>query len=176
MKSKQLTKHEYFERSVERFWSKVDRSGPYDCWMWQGTIALPNKCGQRYGSFGISEGKSVNYRAHRFAWMLCNGRIPEGMVIMHSCDVPLCVNPAHLKLGTQADNVADRDIKGRTAKGENHGHSKLTETQARFIKHSTERPGVLGKRYGVHPTAITAIRTGKNWAHLAGLPIPGVSE
>lgn len=119
--------------------------------------------------FGIDDGKPVNYRAHLFAWMLCNGRIPEGMVIMHTCDVPLCVNPAHLNLETPAENVADRDMKGRTAKGENQGHSKLTETQARFIKQSTERPGVLAKRFDVHPTAITAIRIGKNWAYLAGL-------
>ena len=166
MKSKQVTKQEYIERSLERFWSKVDRGAPDECWMWKGTIALPNKCGQRYGSFGISDGKPVNYRAHRFAWMLYNGRIPEGMVIMHSCDVPLCVNPAHLKLGTQAENVADRDSKGRTAKGEKQGASKLTETQARFIKRSSKPTQVLANRFGIHYTTVMKIKQGINWAHV----------
>ena len=167
MKSRQLAKDEYFERSRERFWSKVDRRGPDDCWTRQGTIALPNKCGQRYGSFGIMErGKSVSYRAHRFAWRICNGEIPDGMVIMHTCDVPLCVNPAHLKLGTQAENVADRDIKGRTARGEKHGASKLTETQAQFIKRSSKPTQLLANRFGVHYTTILKIKQGVNWAHV----------
>ena len=147
MTCRQFTNREYFERSVERFWSKVNRCGPDECWLWQGTIALPNKCGQQYGNFGVFDGKTVNYRAHRFAWMLANGQIPADMVIMHTCDVPLCVNPSHLKLGTQADNVADRDIKGRTARGERQGTSKLTEMQARFIKRSSKPTQSLANRF-----------------------------
>ena len=167
MTSRRLTRREFFERTVDRFWSKADRSEVEGCWLWQGTIALPNKCGQRYGSFGFSEhGKTVSYRAHCFSWMLCNGRIPEGMVIMHSCDVPLCVNPAHLKMGTQAENIADRDIKGRTARGEQQGASKLTETQVRFIKRSSKPTQALANRFGVHCTTVMKIKQGVNWAHV----------
>ncbi len=167
MNSKQSTRLEVFERTVGRFWSKVDRSEVEGCWIWQGTIALPNKCGQRYGSFGFTEdGKSVAYRAHRFAWMLCNGEIPDDMVIMHSCDVPLCVNPNHLKAATQAENVADRDAKGRTARGENHGASKLTDMQAKFIKRSSKPTQVLANRFGVHYTTVMKIKQGVNWAHV----------
>ncbi len=167
MTSGHLTRRDYFARTVNRFWSKVDRSETDGCWLWQGTIALPNKCGQRYGSFGFTEhGKSVSYRAHRFAWMVCNGEIPDGMVIMHACDVPLCVNPSHLRAATQAENVADRDIKGRTAKGEKQGASKLTETQARLIQRSSKPIQLLANRFGVHYTTVMKIKQGVNWAHV----------
>ena len=168
MTSRHLTRREFFKGTVNRFWSKVDRSEVEGCWLWQGTIALPNQCGQRYGSFGFTEhGKSVSYRAHRFAWMVCNGEIPDGMVIMHTCDVPLCVNPSHLRAATQAENVADRDIKGRTAKGEKHGASKLTEIQARLIQRSSKPTQVLANRFGVHYTTVMKIKQGVNWAHIA---------
>jgi len=164
---KQVTRREFFEGTIARFWSKVDRGEPEGCWMWQGTIALPNKCGQRYGSFGLTEdGKSVTYRAHRFAWMLCNGKIPDDNIIMHECDVPLCVNPSHLRAATQAENVADRDCKGRTARGENHGASKLTEMQAQFIKRSSKPTQALANRFGVHYTTVMKIKQGVNWAHV----------
>ncbi len=167
MTSRQLTRLEFFEKTVDRFWSKVDRSEADGCWLWQGTIALPNKCGQRYGSFGFNEdGKTVNYRAHRFAWMVCNGEIPDGMVIMHTCDVSLCVNPSHLRAATQAENVADRDSKGRTARGEQQGASKLTETQAWFIKRSSKPTQLLANRFGIHCNTVMKIKQGVNWAHV----------
>ncbi len=98
--------------------------------------------------------------------MVCNGEIPDGMVIMHTCDVPLCVNPSQLRAAIQAENVADRDIKGRTAKGEKNGKSKLTETQARFIKRSSKPTQVLANRFGVHYTTVMKIKQGVNWAHV----------
>ncbi len=167
MTNRYLTRREFFESTIDRFWSKVDRREVEGCWIWQGTIALPNKCGQRYGSFEFAErGKGVTCRAHRFAWMLCNGQIPDDMVIMHICDVPLCVNPAHLKMGTQAENVADMSRKGRSANGEKNGKSKLTETQARFIKRSSKSAQVLANRFGVHYTTVMKIKQGVNWAHV----------
>ena len=86
----------------ERFWSKVDRSGK--CWLW---TASRNSSG--YGKFD-GEG------AHRVAWRLAYGVIPYGACVLHRCDMPRCVNPAHLWLGTQADNVADMVAKGRQRK------------------------------------------------------------
>ncbi len=167
MNNRQSTRLEVFEKTVGRFWSKVDRHEVEGCWIWQGAIALPNKCGQRYGCFGLCQnGKKTTWRAHRFAWMLCNGEIPDDMVIMYSCDVPLCVNPNHLKAATQAQNVADRDAKGRTARGENHGASKLTDMQAKFIKRSSKPTQALANRFGVHYTTVMKIKQGVNWAHV----------
>ena len=155
------------ERTIKRFWSKVDRKGSDDCWMWLGYTHLPNKCGQIYGGFGLSQnGKNVAWRAHRLAWMLTNGPIPEGKVIMHTCDVPLCCNPAHLRAATQAENLADRGRKGRTAKGSQQGASKLTESQVRLIKQSMLTTTTLAKQFGVHYTTVLKIRQGVNWAHV----------
>ena len=162
-----MTNSEYLLKTISRFWSKVDRHGPDECWLWRGTRTVPLKNGMRYGHFGTTEnGKTKNWRAHRLAWTLVNGKIPDDMVIMHTCDVPLCVNPNHLKCGTQRENLQDMQDKGRVAKGTEHGFSRFTEEQVREIRESTERPSVLAKRYDVHPTAITAIRTRKNWAWL----------
>lgn len=92
---------------VDRFWSKVDRSGgPDACHPWM-TYRTPTG----YGRFGPTSGKSV--RAHRVAWELTHGPIPSGLQVLHRCDNPSCCNVRHLWLGTIAQNVADRDAKGR---------------------------------------------------------------
>lgn len=98
------------ERDIEsRFWSKVDTSaGLFGCWLWTGATA------RGYGTFGSGGQFGRNVLAHRFAWQRKNGPIPAGMVICHSCDNPPCVNPAHLWIGTHADNVADKIAKGRS--------------------------------------------------------------
>lgn len=131
---------------------------------------MPNPAGMVYGSFGLHDnGKGISYRAHRFAWMLANGQIPEGMVIMHNCDVPLCVNPAHLSCGTQFENCQDVVKRGRSNLGERHGCAKLTERDVMAIRQSDKPDRELAKQYDAHPTTITAARTGKNWGHL---PMP----
>lgn len=83
----------------DRFWSKVKRGKEDDCWEWQGA-----RFRQGYGAF---TNKTTKY-AHRMAYILTYGSIPEGMFILHKCDNPPCCNPKHLWLGTQADNVHDR--------------------------------------------------------------------
>lgn len=88
---------------VDRFWAKVDRSG--DCWVW---TAYRNRNG--YGQFWFNRSLHL---AHRVSWILTNGSIPDGLCVLHQCDNPPCVNPAHLWVGTQVENIADRDAKGR---------------------------------------------------------------
>jgi len=89
-----------------RFWARVDRGGPDDCWPWTATMLA--------SGYGWVHAPEVGEeRAHRVAWVLTIGPIPEGQVACHRCDNPPCCNPGHLFLGTQAANVADRDEKGR---------------------------------------------------------------
>lgn len=91
----------------ERFWEKVDKRGPDECWLWK---AGRDRNG--YGHIGVGKGRST--RAHRVSWELANGsEIPVGLLACHTCDNPPCVNPAHIFIGTMADNLQDASAKGR---------------------------------------------------------------
>jgi HNH endonuclease len=110
------------------------------------------------------------------AWIVAYGPIPEGLQVLHRCDVRNCIEPTHLFLGTNADNMADKVAKGRQShpQGENHGGVKLTEAQVREIR---APPFSMSQRaiaalYGVDKSVISRIRTGKLWAHLASAPAP----
>lgn len=92
---------------VRRFWSKVEHGNVTECWLWAG-----NRNNKGYGTMGLL-GRPV--LAHRIAFRLASGSIPDGLCVLHSCDTPLCCNPGHLRLGTQADNLADMTAKGRRA-------------------------------------------------------------
>ena len=149
-----------------RFWSKVDKRGPFECWPW-----LASTLRHGHGDFSVN-GKRV--LAHRFSWSLVNGPIPVGekihdCCILHSCDNPPCVNPSHLRLGNQADNVRDRDTRNRFRKmiGEENGASKLTVAHASEILFSPERGVDLARRFSVSPATVSAIRQRRNWAHLS---------
>lgn len=124
----------------EKFWKKVDKTpgfGPNgDCWKWTG-----NTSGKGYGwiswaalreTMGLGPGKNV--LAHRVTYTLLVGPIPKGLDLLHSCDTPLCVNPAHLTPGTRKDNMQDAVSKGRVRTGENTAGSVLTAEQAEQIK------------------------------------------
>lgn len=151
-----------------RRFMKYVRVSP-DCWEWVGA-----KSGG-YGSFGVE--KRI-LRAHRFMWAAVNGAIPAGMCICHRCDNPACVNPGHLFLGTNHDNVMDRVAKGRSvvseafvrtsAPGERNRHAKLTEADVLRIRslrgsHSTRQ---LMAMYGVTKTAINKIVNRTAWRHI----------
>lgn len=150
---------------VERFLGKISRSE--GCHVWTGTV---NDSG--YGLFKIGW-KKGQVRAHRYSWELANGKIPEGLFVLHKCDNPICVNPDHLFLGTQADNIKDMDEKGRRVSsriarffGEDHPHSRLTEDQVRKIREDSRTQAVIAKDYGVGQMTISRIKTNTTWKHV----------
>lgn len=94
----------------ERFWSKVAKRGPDECWLWTGATFKKKNKQMGYGRYA---GDGQFTYAHRCAWIFTHGPIPKDKIIMHSCDVVLCCNPAHLSLGTDAENMLDMHRKGR---------------------------------------------------------------
>ena len=163
----------------DRFWPKVDMSG--ECWLW--TAAKDHN---GYGKFSVG-GQRDEYgnrrnsmvSAHRFAYELVNGPIPKqdshhGLCVLHKCDTPSCVRPAHLFLGTNAENVKDMDRKGRrvtkAAKGSAHVNAILTETQVINIYERYAAGGITQKKlaceYKVSLSTINSIINGRLWSHL----------
>ena len=144
----------------EKFWKKVDKGGEGDCWLWTGS---DNGKGG-YGRMGI-DGKAKS--AHRISWELHNEKIPEGMHVLHHCDVRNCVNPAHLYIGTHQDNVNDRIRRGRQLRGENHGSSKLTSKDVAEIRRlyatGVLSPKHIGGMFLVSGGHVSCIAKGKYW-------------
>ena len=153
----------------ERLWAKTNRRGTDDCWIWQG-----NRLPRGYGQFGVGHTRKVY--AHRISWELANGPIPPGMYVLHHCDVPACVNPAHLFLGTAADNARDMISKGRqappeltTRRGEASGSAKLTQAQVESLRAEYRRYSrvsgsrQLATKYGVYDSTIRKIVHGDTW-------------
>lgn len=151
---------------LERFCRFLPDELPDDgCWEWQGGLLLNG-----YGQFGVSryESKRTNH-AHRFAWEVHNAEpIPKGMVIRHACDNRRCVNPAHLLVGTQKDNMADCMQRGRVAKGERNSQAKLTQNQVRQIRRLCNECGWkyvdLAAKFDVSINAIYRIVQGTTWS------------
>lgn len=118
-----------------RFWRGVDKSGPIHpglktrCWLW---TAFTDR---RYGKI-IAFGEQF---AHRVSWVIHFGPVPNGLCVLHHCDNPSCVNPKHLFLGTQQDNMTDMNIKGRHSKGETHGSKTRPEKVARGEAHGRSK-------------------------------------
>lgn len=136
-------------------WYDVSPSG---CWNWN---RGKNKSG--YGSFRI-DGKNV--LAHRYSYELFNGAAPDELLVCHKCDNPSCVNPAHLFLGTHADNSHDKSEKLRGIHGVKNPHSKLTEAQALFILAANLPLAMLAKMFSVRHQSISAIKRGVTWSYL----------
>lgn len=153
--------------SPDRFWERVDRRGPDDCWEWQSYI---NDSG-----YGITRGrKNKAFRAHVMAYEFTYGPVPGNMFVCHKCDNRACCNPAHLFVGTPADNVRDMVEKGRVARdtgrrGELHGMSKVTDEGVREMR-ELARDGLsyaeLGRRYGISDVQVSRIVRRMCWNHL----------
>jgi len=147
---------------TERFWAKVDVRGPDECWPW---TAAADRLG-----YGRINSDGVPLLAHRCAWILTNGPIPDGMCVCHGCDNPPCCNGRHLFLGTKADNNADMAAKGRAAqRGEGNVHAKLTERDVLAIRrlHGSGRSQVsIAREFGVAPQTILRVINRLTWAHV----------
>jgi hypothetical protein len=145
----------------QRFEEKIARDGPTDCWLWAGAT-------QEFG-YGYMNFNGKRESTHRLAWWFAHGVMPNG-VIRHTCDVPACVNPAHLLEGTQIDNVRDSVERGRLPKGTQKREARLTDAIVRLCR--VERAsGVsareLATRYGVSQACINHAVSGLKWKHVA---------
>lgn len=133
------------------------------CWLWLGAL---DQLG--YG-FACLPGRRV-VRAHRAVYEFCRGSIPQGMHLLHRCDVRCCVNPAHLFLGTHVDNMADMVKKGRARNrprpGESNPLAKLRAEQVIEIRESSEPQRILAARYGIDQSTVSNIKTGRRWREL----------
>lgn len=144
----------------ERFWGKVEKTET--CWLW---TAGKDKDG--YGKFRVSK---KHYRAHRFSWELHFGPVPLATSVLHKCDNPPCVNPDHLFLGSNADNMADRDRKGRQAFGERQGGAVLTDSKVSSIRtmYGTGKflQKDLARMFGISTAQMGKIVNNEFWRHL----------
>lgn len=150
------------ETQAKNFRSKIVSKTSGECWNWGASF---NNMG--YGVFGVS-GK-LTALAHRVAWTLRNGEIPDGLFVLHRCDNPACCNPDHLFLGTQKENLADCVSKGRTAMGERNGTAKLNEEKvikAVKLRDSGLSHKKIGAVMGVSRQAIGMILSGERWNHI----------
>ena len=119
--------------------------------------------GEGYGRIMVAR---VKYMAHRLSYSLNNGPIPDGYVVRYKCDNPSCINPEHLEVGTQADNIADKVSRGRQARGSGVGRAILTEESVREIRSSPLKVSELSTLYGVSVVSIRNILRRKTWQHV----------
>lgn len=146
------------ERPADRFWSAVEKTD--GCWIWRGTRRPQDD----YGSFTVGRGDvrdlpSLNHTsgAHRVAWVLTHGPIPDGLCVCHRCDNPPCVNPAHLFLGTRADNVRDAARKGRMAR--KFSDAEVAEMRLLAARGIPQKN--IAQMYGAHPGNVSNIVNSK---------------
>jgi len=149
------------EPTADRFFRKAEPVTESGCWLWTAYI---NHLG--YGKFQL-KGKWRN--ANRVCWELINGPIPDGMDVLHKCDIRCCVNPNHLFLGTHTDNMQDMIAKGRAPRrdGEHNGNAKITREQAEEIRalYAPRKTSAskLGRSFGLSESSVLSIIKRKSW-------------
>ena len=146
---------------AQRFNEKYIPVTEAGCWLWTAYVSTAG-----YGTIQIDARNHI--LAHRASWEIHRGAIPDGMRVCHKCDVRCCVNPSHLFLGTQSDNIRDAVQKGRFTgpRGERQWLAKLAIETVREIKLSKEAGRALAKRIGVSFSTISDIRRGRTWKHV----------
>lgn len=166
------------EKRLRRYVVRPDDQN--GCWLWEGPLSNAG-----YGAF---KWKGTTKSVHRVIQEIWNGPIPPGHIVKHSCDVRHCVNPAHLSTGTQKENLAEMEARGRanratgkrhgrhtkperTAKGEGKRTNKLTERDVLALRLRAAEGAsyrALGEVFGVHHTIVGRIARGEDWAHVGG--------
>lgn len=154
------------KENINNFWKRVEKTD--NCWIWRGGV---NSRG--YGNFAFRKnGKVINNRAHRFAYILSEGKVPLNLMVCHKCNNPLCVRPDHLYMGSGSDNVQDAIISGlwNPPQGEKNGMSKLTEKEVRKIRKMFASGNYYQKElaniFGVMRENISQIVNKRSWAHI----------
>lgn len=143
-----------FNRNIQ----PVTESG---CWIWMGKL---NSYG--YGRMVKAGGRGKETGAHRVAYEMFIGPIDNGLVVCHRCDMPCCVNPNHLFLGTQSDNIKDRTNKKREPRGENTSWAKLNDDIVRKIRNDVGTCNYLAEKYNISRSMISKIKLRKSWVHV----------
>lgn len=141
------------------------------CWLWTG--------GLQGGGYGCAWDGRRKWPAHRLAYEIAHGPIPHGLVVCHRCDVRTCINPNHLFLGTQRDNIRDAVAKGRIAtglrqgkhtkpqsrsRGEKNGAARLTWGAVLAIRSDGRSQRAIARDFGVAQSTISAVKRGQNWS------------
>lgn len=145
-----------------RFLEKITRVDGFDCWLWSGV--------RDTSGYGMIKDGPNHRKSNRIAWELYRGPIPDGLQVLHRCDVRHCVNPDHLFLGTNTTNVIDRTVKGRSNRplGERHPHAKLDDATVRAIRRAPTRAAAmaLSVALNISPHTIDDVRYGRSWKHV----------
>ena len=157
-----LTQHD-----LDRFYAKIDSStGPAACWLWRGATN-----GVGYGTFNVGRQRGM-FLATRIAWYLRHFD-PMGAFVLHRCDNPACVNPAHLFLGDHTANMRDMQRKGRRhdTAGTGNGHAKLTPAQVaeiRTLRRGGTTLSAISRHFGISTGHVGQITLGRIWRHIGG--------
>lgn len=160
--------YQKMEDRLERFSIPEPNSG---CWLWTGGFDDRGHPFEPYGRIWV-RGSSI--AAHRASWLTYRGEIPEGMLVCHKCDTPLCINPDHLFLDTHKGNTRDMISKGRddstriSRRGESSNFAKLTPVQVLSIRADPRFQRVIAKDYGISQPCVSLIKRFKNWSSLNG--------
>ena len=158
----------YTEDFIKRFCSKFKQGGEEECWEWEA---------HKVKGYGQVWNGRKNLKAHRVSYELFVGPIPDGLIVRHKCDNPGCVNPHHLEVGTNADNMRDKVERERQPRGSGHGKSRLCESEVALIKKFFLRhPPVKGKHggpcgflarwFGVSQPTVVHINIQRTWTHI----------
>ena len=149
---------------LDRFWEKVNKDASNGCWEWTAY--------KKADGYGVLTVDGLAATAHRLSWVIHNGKITDGLCVLHHCDNPPCVNPEHLFLGTKYDNMQDMIKKGRkrVAFGSGSGMSKLNEKSVKKIRKLYAAGGVgfmaLGRQFGVNKSTIRNVVRRTGWKHV----------
>lgn len=160
----------FSDADIERFSSRFEQAGADDCWNWT-YIKNPGGHGRMWAS-------GRNTLASHIALHMDGKPRPSGLAALHSCDNPACVNPKHLRWGTQTENIADRVSRNRSgaAHGERNGAAKLNAADVLKIRADQRSSRVVAALFGVSQVMVCKIKTGKAWAHVSELDAEEVGE